>query len=137
MLIAYLTTDELNQHLALQMAEECGETLCPLWLSDAPPDGEFDAVVYDWDYLPAQRQQAILAALLASRAPHPVAVHGYNVDEDCVEALRGQSVAVYRRLQPEVFRSLALAYSQPRATKASGCDENNDQDFEDLTPSIA
>ncbi len=106
MLIAYLTTDEVNQHLALQIAEECGETLCPLSLNDVPPDSKFDALVYDWDHLPRQRQQAILAVLLAGRALLPVAVHSYNLEEDLVQPLRRQGVAVYRTLQPEIFRLL-------------------------------
>lgn len=114
MLIAYLTTDEVNQHLALHMAEECGETVCLLTPSDPPPDEDFDAIVYDWDYLPVRRQQAILAELSAGRSRRPVAVHSYNLEEDCAEALRRQDVAVYRALQPEVFRLLALQ-AQPAA----------------------
>jgi hypothetical protein len=117
MLIAYLTTDEVNEHLAQRMAEESGETLCVFSPNDVPPDGEFDAVVYDWDYLPAQRQQSILAALSAGRAPRPIAVHSYNIEEDRARTLRQQGVAVYRTLQPEVFRLLALVGSQLRASR--------------------
>ena len=107
MLIAYVTTDEVNEQLALQMAEESGQTVCPLSPSDAPPDEDFDAAVYDCDFLPAQRQQATLAQLLAGQAPCRAAVHGYNLDEDCAKALRRRKVEVYRTLQPEVFRRLA------------------------------
>jgi hypothetical protein len=106
MLIAYLTTDEVNQHLALQMADECGETLVLVAPCDPPPDEEFDAVVYDWDHLPAPRQQAILAELLAGRSPGPAAVHSYSMEEESVEVLSQQGIAVYRTLQPEVFRLL-------------------------------
>jgi hypothetical protein len=119
MLIAYLTTDEVNQHLAMHMAEGCGETVCLLTLSDPPPDEDFDAVVYDWDYLPAARQQAILAELLAGRSHRPVAVHGYNLEDDCVEALRRQHVAVYRVLQPEVFQLLAVQSPPPADAQCS------------------
>src|SRR5260370_10311817 len=94
MLIAYLTTDEVNQDLAMLMAEECGQALCLLSLSHARPDGEFDAAVYDLDHLPAQRQQALLGEMLASPAAHPVAVHSYNLEDEWVEALRSQAVAV-------------------------------------------
>ena len=107
MLIAYVTTDEVNEQLALQMAEESGETVCPLSPNDAPPDDDFDAAVYDWDYLPVQRQQATLAQLLAGQAPRRAVVHSYSLDEDCVKALRQRKVAVYRTLQPEVFRRLS------------------------------
>ena len=120
MLIAYVTTDEVNEQLALQMAEENGETLCPLSPCDAPPDEDFDAVVYDWDYLPVQLQQGILAGLLAGEAPCPAVLHGYNVDHGCVSALRRQNVAVYRTLRPEVFRGLAPRRVYGRAAHAAG-----------------
>jgi hypothetical protein len=120
MLIAYLTTDEVNEQLALQTAEECGETLCPLSPSDAPPDGDFDAVVYDWDYLPAQLQRAVLAELLAGNALCPAAVHGYNLDPGCAAALRKQNVAVYRTLHIEIFRRLAPRRVYGRAGHAAG-----------------
>jgi hypothetical protein len=136
MLIAYLTTDEVNQYLAMQMAEECGQTLCLLSLSHASPDGEFDGAVYDWDHLPTERQQAIMAEMLTRRVPHPVAVHSYNLDDDCVEALRSKAVAVYGTLQPEVFRLLARAAIHHRATDTSGCDQEKNQDSEELAPWI-
>jgi hypothetical protein len=119
-LIAYLTTDEVNEYLALQMAEENGETLCPLSPCDAPPDEDFDAAIYDWDYLSVQHRQAILAEHLAGHAPWPAAVHGYNLDDDCVKALRKQNVAVYRTLQPELFRRLAREGRRARAAHAAG-----------------
>src|SRR5262249_18156562 len=57
-LIAYLTTDEVNLDLADRLATECGATLYPLSFQDGPPSGAFDAVLYDWDYLsPPWRQQ--------------------------------------------------------------------------------
>jgi hypothetical protein len=118
MLIAYLTTDEVNEQLALYMAEENGQTLCSLSPSDAPPDDDFDAAVYDWDYLPAKRQQALRAQLLAEQGVRPAAVHGYNLDDDCVEALRRHNVAVFRTLQPELFRRLAREYKRIQAAHA-------------------
>ena len=134
MLIAYLTTDEVNQDLAMLMAEECGQALCLLSLSHAPPNGEFDAAVYDLDHLPAQRQQAILGEMLAGRAAHPVAVHSYNLEDDCVEALRRQAVTVYRTLQSEVFRELARAALHHRAADTSGGGQEKNQDFEEVAP---
>lgn len=120
MLIAYVTTDEVNEQLALQMAEESGETLCPLSPCDAPPDEDFDAVVYDWDYLPAQLQHAILAKLLAGKAVWPAALHGYNIHEEAVSALRKQNVAVHRTLQPKIFRQMALRGAYGRTNHAGG-----------------
>ena len=131
MLIAYLTTDEVNQDLAMLMAEECGQALCLLSLSHARPNGEFDAAVYDLDHLPAQRQQALLAEMLAGRAAHPVAVHSYNLEDECVEALRGQAVAVYRALQPELFQLLARAVMHHRATNTY---RKKKQNFDEAAP---
>jgi hypothetical protein len=55
MRIAYLSTDEVNVHLAEAMAAGCGLTLCPLAPKDPPPDEEFDALLYDWDSWPARQ----------------------------------------------------------------------------------
>src|SRR5262245_40461602 len=99
MLIAYLTTDEVNQELALEMAQQCGITLCPVWPRDSQPDGQFDGVLYDWDYLPVQHQQQLLAELLSGLAPQPAALHSFNLPEDLAKALRERHVAVHRRLE--------------------------------------
>jgi hypothetical protein len=131
MLIAYLSTDEVNQHLAVQVAEQFGETLCLVSPRDALPDEDFDVVAYDWDCLPAQRQQTILAELQARRPPRPVALHSYNLEEACVEALSRQGVAVYRKLHPAMFWLLAIENSYRRATQASGSVEENDDHFEE------
>ena len=120
MLIAYVTTDEVNEQLALQMAEESGETLCPLAPCDGPPDEDFDAVVYDWDYLPAQLQQTILAELLDGKAPWPAALQSYHIDHGCVKALRRQNIAVYRTLQPKMFRQMAARGAYGRTNHAAG-----------------
>ena len=120
MRIAYLTTDEVNRHLAEEMAAACGVTLCPLEPRDHPPGGEFDALLYDWDHWPAARRREALAELLGGSLPHAVAVHGYNLEDGRAEALRRHTVAVYRRLQPRVFRFLRLAARTVRAARAVG-----------------
>ena len=120
MRVAYLTTDEVNEQLAQQMAVACGVTLCPLAPKDAPPDGECDAVLYDWDYLPIEWQREVMAELLSSPLPHPVALHGYNLEDGQAEALRRHTVAVYRRLQPRVFRFLRRAARTAQAARSLG-----------------
>jgi hypothetical protein len=120
MRIAYLTTDEVNLRLAQAIAGDYGLTVCPLDPRDPPPDGEFDAVLYDWDYWPAPRHCEVLTELRAGRLPDAMAVHGYNLGADQAEALRRHTVGVYRRLQPRVFRSLSRAARAVRAAKASG-----------------
>lgn len=108
MLVAYLTTDEVNQELAVQMAEDCGVTLYLLSLHEAPPNGQFNAVLYDWDCLPLQWRREVLAELLLGRPPHSLALHSYSLDDKHVEALDVNGVAVFQRLEPEVFLTLCL-----------------------------
>jgi hypothetical protein len=120
MWIAYLTTDEVNLHLAEEMAAACGLTLCPLDPRDPPPAGEFDALLYDWDHWPAPQLREVMAELLGGSLPHAVAVHGYNLGDGRAEGLRRHTVAVYRRLQPRVFRFLRRAARTVRAARALG-----------------
>jgi hypothetical protein len=105
MRIAFLTTDEVNEALALEMAQACGIDLYPLAPKDGPPDGVYDAVVCDWDSWPAELRKELLAEL--DDLPHrPLAIHSYNLDEKQAEILRSRGVAVYAVLRPEVFLRL-------------------------------
>ncbi len=116
MQVAYLTTDEINEDLALRMAEACDVALYAFSSRDAPANGSFDAVLYDWDCLPLPWRQQVLSELLSGPSSGWVVVHSYNLDEKHVKALRHNGVAVFQRLEPEVFRSLCL-YSSSRAKK--------------------
>jgi hypothetical protein len=120
MRVAYLTTNKVNQQLAQRMAAACGVTLCPQVTQEVPPDGPYEAVLYDWDALPAEGQRELLAELLAGPLPHAVALHGYNLEADLEEALRRHTIVVYRRLQPRLFRSLRLAVRAVRTANAPG-----------------
>jgi hypothetical protein len=106
-IIAYLTTDEVNQHLAQQFATEYGAGLEVVWPRDALPDSRFDAVLYDLDCLPPAEREQLLAGLLAGPAPRPGAVHSYNLTEPQIETLRANGVRIYRSLAREVFQALA------------------------------
>ena len=106
--VGYLTTDEVNQELACGFAERLGFTLDPLWPKDGPWDGEFDAVVYDLDSLPRETRDEICAKLVSGYFPYPVSVHSYNLDDQQMEALRENGVAVFQRLEPEVFVLMAI-----------------------------
>jgi hypothetical protein len=124
MRLAYLTTEEVNQALAPEMAHRCGVTVHPLWPKDPPPDGEYDAVLYDWDSWPAARRQQLLAGLVNAPPHRPVAVHGYHLTDGQAEALRSHGVAVHRSLRPEVFRLLRQAvFSAHAADPAVGRQE--------------
>jgi hypothetical protein len=120
MRVAYLTTDEVHAQLAQQMATACGVTLCPLVPREVPPDGPYEAVLYDWDDFPTGRQREVLAELLAGPLPYAVALHGYDLEAGLEEALRRHTVVVYRRLQPRLFRSLRLAVLATRTANAPG-----------------
>jgi hypothetical protein len=122
MLVAYFTTDEVNRSLALEMARQQGLTLLPVEPRDGPPD-EVDALLFDWDYWPVPRREAALAELLAGAGRRPVALHSYHVEAAQAEGLRRRGVAVHRRLQPDVFRSLRQAVLAARVRKACGEDQ--------------
>jgi len=104
--IAYLTVDEVNEGLALELAAACGVRLEVLWPRDEPPDGRFDAAVYDLDCLPVCLRQEVLSKLAAASAPWPAAVHGYALAGDQVRPLRKRGVVVRRRLGAALFRRL-------------------------------
>jgi hypothetical protein len=114
MLVAYLTTDEVNQDLAIRLASDCGITLWPLSTRDAPPNGAFNAVVYDWDYWPPEKRRELLAMWLAVPVLGCVAVHSYHLEEQEIEALARKGILVFHRLGPKVFHVLR------RVIKAAG-----------------
>jgi hypothetical protein len=126
MRFAYLTTDEMNEALAQELALACSVALDSLTPKDGPPDEGYDAVLCDWDFWPAEHRQELLAGL--DGPPYrPLAVHGHSLDAGQVEALRRRGVAVYVGLGPEVFlqlRGAALsaraAFSAPAQTGAVG-----------------
>ncbi|HEV3262018.1 MAG TPA: hypothetical protein VG013_34525 [Gemmataceae bacterium] len=126
MRIAYLTTDEVNMDLAGNLAAACDITV-DLWSPrDAEPDGQFDALLYDLDYLPTAHRRAVLVRLLSGPVSHPVVVHSYSLEPDQEAALRARGVAVYRRLGRKLFRILRLAIgpgrvrSEPAPVRAKG-----------------
>ncbi len=107
---AYLTTDEVNYALALELAAACGINLFP----SAPKEGlsgrEYDAVLCDWDFWPVELREEMLGDLSKGPPPCPLAVHGYNLDEDTTMHLRNQGVDVQCSLHLDVFCRLRLAY---------------------------
>jgi hypothetical protein len=114
--IAYLTTDEVNESTACRMAAACGVTLHPLLPRDAPPNGQFDAVLYDLDSLPPGGRQEVVSELVSNLPSCPVAVHSYNLEDDVVHALHEKHVIVFRRLGHDLLsllrRAVASAHGQ-------------------------
>jgi hypothetical protein len=111
---AYLTTDEVNTALAGEWALEYGITLFPLAPKEGLTGREYDAVLCDWDFWPAEQRRELLADLVNGPPPCPWAVHGHNVDEDALTVLRRRGVAVHGHLDPEVFPHLRLAVLRAR-----------------------
>src|SRR5262249_3031281 len=109
MRIAYLTTDEVNQQLASRLAAGQQAQLEVIWPRDEPPDGRFDAVIYDLDCLPPPLRRQLLTDLAGGGAPWPAAVHSYALDGEQIKALLGRGVIVRRRLRATLFRRLSAA----------------------------
>ena len=109
MRIAYLTTDEVNQELALRWAAGQEAQLEVIWPRDEPPDGRFDAVIYDLDCLPPPLRQQLLTDLAGGGALWPAAVHSYALEGEQIKALLGRGVIVRRRLKATLFRRLSAA----------------------------
>ena len=106
MLVVYFTPDDVNEELAMQFAAACGLTVRCIPFGSSRLNGEFEAVVYDWDYLPLPWRHDILVTLLCNPLPCPVALHGYHLAEEQIEALRANGVQIHHCLQPNVFRGL-------------------------------
>ncbi len=115
MRVAYLTTDEVNQEVAKHYAKKVQTNLALVSLQDAPLNGEVDGVIYDLDYLPPARREAILTQLLAGPSALPVAVHSYNLGPEEIKALRRNGVGVFRRLELRLFETFLCALLRARA----------------------
>jgi hypothetical protein len=117
MRIAYLTTDEVNKDLALRLGTQWEVTVSPLEPRDPPPDGEFDAVLYDWDHWPVDRRPQALTDTSAQPMRQPVAVHGYGLEQEQARALRRSGVLLFDRLESRTFLDLQRTVSQARAVR--------------------
>jgi hypothetical protein len=115
-LIAYLTTDAVNQDLAQRLAAaHAAEVLLPR-LGEPLSADSVDAIAYDLDFLPREQRRGVLSVLSAGRAPYPVAVHSYCLEAGQRRALRKTGVLVTRRLGRRMFEKLchkALLRQQP------------------------
>jgi hypothetical protein len=120
MLLAYLSTDEVNLALAAELAHLYGFTLCPVEPRDPLPGEEFDALLYDWDFWPDDRRRGAQADLLAGPACRPVALHGYNLCDGQAESLRRNGVVICTSLAPALFHHLRQAVLAARVAAARG-----------------
>jgi hypothetical protein len=116
MRIAYINIDEVNLAVASRMAEKHGAVVCGLPPEGPPPDGIYEAVLYNLDDVPRHRRGEVLAELLRGPSNRPKAMHGYDLSEDQAAALRLRGVAVAQRLQPELVRILCQTVLQNLAS---------------------
>jgi hypothetical protein len=101
----YLSHDPVNEDYLRRWFEERGGTLCPLSLRDAPPDGECQLLLIDWDSLDADGRDEYLAGLLAHPGDRRIGLHSYFLPD--AETLRRKGVAVFVRLEPDATTWLA------------------------------
>jgi len=99
--IAYMTLDEVNQDLALEIADRCGENLATLASPAEAPPARCDAIIYDLDHLCATDRRQILDELTYQPAKRLAAVHSYHLPPRQVRSLRRNGVIVQRRLQAD------------------------------------
>jgi hypothetical protein len=112
MRIAHITTDEVNQAIALHVAERLGATVTVLGLDDRAKFVLFDAVLYDLDRIAPDHRRRILDELRSETTALPVAVYGYCLSEEQAGRLRFQGVAVAQRLHAALVRTLVTTVRQ-------------------------
>jgi hypothetical protein len=109
MRIGYRTNDEVNRHAIECLASALGAEFHALEPWTIPKRGQFDLLIYDFDYLPREECDSLVQALVAGPAPCRVVVHGFNLDFLQRRALSDLGVAVLRHLVPSLFRKVRLA----------------------------
>ena len=112
MRIAHVTTDEVNQALAVRVARLLGADVTPLATEDIATYERFDAVLYDLDRVSPSRRQALLDEIRSEKTGVPIAVYGYCLSENQAGKLRFHGVAVAQRLHAALVRTLASAVRQ-------------------------
>jgi hypothetical protein len=105
-----LSHDEVNQYLAPVLSAAHGLIVQPRWLKEGLPDGDCRALVVDLDSVAPGRLalQRLFEELSGRRHPYPVAVFGYNLEDDQIMDLQAAGILVFQHgLGPEVFAAIA------------------------------
>jgi hypothetical protein len=109
MRFAYLTLDEVNQHLAMALADAHAVSLDVLARPENIGEREYDAAIYDPDSFPSEEREVNLRTVLACPLNRPVAVHGYYFSADQLRILRQRGAIVALQLRADVFARLLNA----------------------------
>ena len=119
MRIAHVTTDEVDQELAVQAASPIGATMTPLGPEeDMSTHFLFDAVLYDLDRVPPDRREAILDGIRSETTNRPMAVYGYCLTEEAAQKTsfprrrRGGATSC-RDIMPRPWRMRCVKTSAP------------------------
>jgi hypothetical protein len=112
--IAYLTFDDVNQHLALALADERGVSLDVHARPEGIRERDYQAVLYDQDSFPLDEHSANLTAVLACPPHMTVAIHGYEISADQLQVMRHRGAIVARRLGAGMFARLVTAVRAAR-----------------------
>jgi hypothetical protein len=136
MRFAYLTTDEVNQALALELAADQGVIVHPLAPKDGPPDRGYDAILCDWDSWPQDGRAHLLSMAKRGSFSGRFAVHGYNFTSEEARTFLSNDVMVHRILKAEVLRLLteSLQLAEPQPALAGERSESRNGSFTDSMP---
>jgi hypothetical protein len=122
MRIAYVTTDEVNTDLARRWGRTCRCKVDIVFPRDPLPNGQYEAVIYDLDYLLSPLREQVLKNLQVGPPPCRIAaVHSYHLRQRQANHLRARGVLVRRRLERGIFarlrRELARMLAAERQAK--------------------
>jgi hypothetical protein len=103
----YVSNDAVNRTVAEELARKAGVQLTPveafghikLPARDMP-------VIVEWDSIQPLCRAAVLQQLLAP-SPHTHHIHSYNLDDIDTRELQNHGVLVHRRLDQNLFATLA------------------------------
>jgi hypothetical protein len=109
MRVAYLTTDEANQNLALELAQRHGLMLCSVEPRDYAPVPRSTGCSATGITGPPRPRAPLLEGWLGQASVPSLALHSYQVNGEQAEALRRRGIAVHRVLEPIVFTALRQA----------------------------
>jgi hypothetical protein len=105
-----LSHDDVNQYLAPGLCAAYGFEVQPWFLKEGLPDGDCRGLIVDVDSVAPGRlaQQGLVKELSGRPHPYPVAVLGYNLEDDQIMDLRAAGIGAFQHcLCPAVFEWIA------------------------------